>query len=103
MASYSGDSILSPLKTHVTNTSNPGESVHTVAVDDVDCQSKGSYETACDKRVAELQKMFKPVQEAAEALSVLFLSTLLSCCGFSLTHSSKSKMFHVLLGLPWFV
>ena len=80
MASYSGDSVLSPLKTHVTNTSNPSESVHTLAVDDADCQSKGSYETARDKRVAELQKLFKPVQEAALTLSVLFLSPLLSCC-----------------------
>ena len=103
MASYSGDFVHSPLKTHVTNTSNPGESVHTLAVYDADCQSKGSYETARDKRVDELQKLLKPVQEAAETLSVLFLSPLLSCCGCSLTRSSKSKMFHVLLGLPWFV
>lgn len=76
----SGDSVRSPLKTHVTNTSNPGDSVHTLVVDDGECQSKGSYETARDKRVAELKKYFKPVQDAAESLLVLPLCPILSCC-----------------------
>ena len=70
MADCSGDSVRSPLKTPVTKTSNPGESVHTFAVDASDCQSKGSYETARDKRVAKLKEMFKPVQEATKTLSV---------------------------------
>lgn len=55
MADYSGDSVRSPLKTAVTKTLNPGESVHTFTVDAGDCQSKGSYETAHDKRVAEMK------------------------------------------------
>lgn len=68
MAEYSGDSVRSPLKRHATKTSNPGESVHTSPVDVGDCQSKGSYEEARDRRVAELKKMFKPMEEAAETL-----------------------------------
>ena len=74
MADYSGHSVRSPMKTHVTNTSNPCENIHTLVIDDGECQSKGSYETARDKRVAELKKMFMPVQEAAETLLVLPLS-----------------------------
>lgn len=68
MAAGSGDSIRSPLKSYATKTSNLEESEHTFAVEQDDCQSKGSYETARDKRVAELRKMFKPVAEAAETL-----------------------------------
>lgn len=77
MADYSGDSVRSPIKRQYTNTSNPDESTHTLAVDDDDCQSKGSYEMARDKRVAELEKMFMPVQQAADTLSVLPLSPFL--------------------------
>ena len=77
MADYSGDSVRSPIKRQYTNTSNPDKSTHTLAVDDEDCQSKGSYETARDKRVAELKKMFMPVQQAADTLSVLPLSPFL--------------------------
>ena len=40
MGEYSGDSVRSPLKSHATKTSNPGESVHTFAEDAGDCQSK---------------------------------------------------------------
>ena len=54
-----------PLKTPVTKTLNPSESVHTFAVGVGDGQSKGSYETACDKCVAKLKEMFKPMQDAA--------------------------------------
>lgn len=61
MSDYSLDSIRSPLKTPVTKTMNPSESVHTFAMDYGDGQSKGSYETARDKRVGELKEMFKPV------------------------------------------
>ena len=65
---YSGDSVGSPIKTHVPHKLNISESVHTSAEVAGDCQSKGSYETARDKRVAELREMFKPVQDAAIAL-----------------------------------
>ena len=68
MAHCSADSVRSPLKRPVTKTSNPCESVHTCAVDVGDCNSKGSYETARDKRVAKLKELFKPVQEAAKTL-----------------------------------
>ena len=68
MFDYSGDSVGSPLKTPVTNKLNPSESIHTCAEDAGDCQSKGSYETTRDKRVAELREMFKPMQEAAKSL-----------------------------------
>ena len=68
MIDYSGDSVGSPLKTPVTQKLYPSESVRTSADDVVDCQSKGSYETARDKRVAELRQMFKPLQEAANTL-----------------------------------
>ena len=64
----SGDSVRLPLKNYATKTSTLGESVHTSADDAGDCPSKGSYEEARDKRVAELKKMFKPVEEAAETL-----------------------------------
>ncbi len=64
----SGDSVRSPLKNYATKTSTLGESVHTSADDAGDCPSKGLYEEARDKRVAELKKMFKPVEEAAETL-----------------------------------
>lgn len=93
MADYSGDSLRSPIKRHVTNTSNPHESVHTLPVDDGECQSKGSYETARDIRVAELKKMFMLVQQAADTLSVLPLSPLLSCCFPSLTCFARMEMF----------
>lgn len=65
---HSGESIRLPLKIPVTKTSKPVESVHTLSEDTGDCQSKGSYETARDRRVAELKEMFKPVQEAAKTL-----------------------------------
>ena len=68
MADCSGDSVRSPPKKPVTKTSNPGEREHTFEVDAADCQSKGSYETARDKRVAKLKELFKPVQEAAKTL-----------------------------------
>jgi hypothetical protein len=68
MAHNSAVSIHSPLKIHVPKTSNQGDSVHTFESDAEECQSKGSYETARDKRVAELKEMFKPVQEAANTL-----------------------------------
>ena len=93
MADYSGDSVRSPMKTHVTNTSNPGESIHTLAVDDGECQSKGLYETARDKCVAELKKMFMPVQEAAETLLVLPLHSSISYCFPLLRCSARNEMF----------
>ena len=68
MMDYSGDSVGSPIKTHVAHKLYPSESVHTSAEVPSDCQSKGSYETARDKRVAELRQMFKPVQDAANTL-----------------------------------
>ena len=55
-------------KKNATKTSNKEENEHTFAIDGDDCQTKGSYETAWDKRIAELRKMFRPVEEAAETL-----------------------------------
>lgn len=76
MADSSGDSVRSLLKKHATKTSNQCDSVHTFPEDAADSQSKGSYETARDRRVAELKAMFKPVEEAAKTLSVLLLSPI---------------------------
>ena len=66
MFDYSGDSVRSPLKTLVTKTLNPSESVHTFAVDVGDCQNKGSLEATRDKRIAKLKEMFRLVQEATK-------------------------------------
>ena len=82
IADWSGDSIRSPLKTHAPKTSNLEESEHTFALDGDDCQSKGSYETARDKRVAKMRKMFRPVEEAAESLYLLSLFLFPLVCFF---------------------
>lgn len=71
MSNYSVDSVRLPLKTSITKTLNPSKNIHTFAVDVGDCQSKGSYETARDKRAAKLKEMFKPVHDAAITLLVL--------------------------------
>ena len=68
MMDYSGDSVGSPIKTPVPHKLYPSDSVHTSPEVPSDCHSKGSYETARDKRVAELRQMFKPIQDAAKTL-----------------------------------
>lgn len=62
------DSVRSPLKSAQQNYAKNDESIHTSNVDGGDDPVKGEYEMARDKRVAALQEMFKPVQEAANAL-----------------------------------
>ena len=79
MSDGSADSIRSPLRAPQLKTSNLGEDERTLAVDADDLQSKGSYEMARDKRVAQLKQMFRPVEESAETLYVLSLSSLPSC------------------------
>lgn len=68
MSECSANSIRSPLRKPKFITSNLGDSEHTLAVVADDCQSKGSYKTARDKRVAELRKLLRPVEEVAKTL-----------------------------------
>lgn len=90
MSECSGESIRSPLRKPKFETSNLGESKHTFVVNANDCQTKGSYETACDKRVAQLKRMFRLVVEAAELCK---FSPLLSCCFRWLPCLANLKMF----------
>jgi hypothetical protein len=62
------DYVRSPLKVSLNNVAKNSESVHTLNVDGVDNPVMGEYELARDKRVAKIQEMFRPVQEAARAL-----------------------------------
>lgn len=62
------DYVRSPLKVSLNSVAKNSESVHTLNVDGVDSPVKGECELARDKRVAEIQEMFRPVQEAARAL-----------------------------------
>lgn len=65
---YSTDSVRSPVKHDLNSAARVGYSVHTSDVEVLGDVEKGEYEMARDKRVAEIQAMFKPVQEAARAL-----------------------------------
>ena len=65
---YSTDSVRSPTKPVLSSAARGVESVHTSYVKGACDVEKGEYERARDKRVAEIQEMFKPVQEAARAL-----------------------------------
>ena len=62
------DSIRSPLKQSLNSASKNDKSIHTLNVCGDDDSVKGEYEMARDKRVAEIQKMFRPVHEATRAL-----------------------------------
>ena len=68
LCDYSMDSVRSPIKPALTSAARSVESVHTSDEEAAGIQLKGEYELARDKRVAEIQQMFKPVQEAARAL-----------------------------------
>lgn len=65
---YSTDYVRSPIKRIRTSAARAVESVHTSDDEFVGDTVKGEYELAREKRVAEIQQMFKPVQEAAKAL-----------------------------------
>ena len=62
------DPVRSPIKPTATSGERIVESVHTSDEEVGGDPVKGEYEMARDKRVAEIQEMFKPVQEAARAL-----------------------------------
>lgn len=68
LSNYNSPFVHSPLKTPLNNVAQKGDSVHTFGVDVGDGPAKGSYELARDKRVAEIQQLFRPVHEAATAL-----------------------------------
>lgn len=65
---YSIDSVRSPIKHALNSVATNVESLHTLNVEVVAGLVKGEYEMARDKRVAEIQAMFRPVEEAARAL-----------------------------------
>lgn len=65
---YSIDSVRSPIKPALNSVATNVESLHTLNVEVVAGLVKGEYEMARDKRVAEIQAMFRPVEEAARAL-----------------------------------
>jgi hypothetical protein len=66
---YSMDSVRSPVKPAVCSHAQNAGSVHTSDVEVADgLVEKTEYEIARDVRVAKIQEMMKPVQEAAKAL-----------------------------------
>ena len=67
LCDYSMDSVRLPKKPALTSAASV-ESGHTSDVEIAGGLVKGEYEMARDKRVAEIQEMFKSVQEATKAL-----------------------------------
>lgn len=65
---YNIDSVRSPIKPTLNSVATNVESLHTLNVEVVAGLVKGEYEMARDKRVAQIQAMFRPVEEAARAL-----------------------------------
>ena len=65
---YNIDSVRSPIKPALNSAATNVESLHTLNVEVAAGLVKGEYEMARDKRVAQIQAMFRPVEEAARAL-----------------------------------